>query len=247
VPGALATRGSFLAHNRRLIAEVAELEHKARRQDVLVDEEAIAAFYAARVPQGVATLVAFERWREDAERTDPQVLHLTRDALMRHAAAGVTEDLFPETMAMAGSVLPLKYRFAPGQSHDGLTLTVPLALLNQIDVARLSREPNLALWRGLSSRVIFWSMDVLRETTPHVTGKDGTSIPNPLRDLRVRRREGIGQGGEKPEVSSSAQRHHPFNSTSAAGVLPSRAPWGSYPFRDAQIIPTPQTMRRTGQ
>jgi ATP-dependent helicase HrpA len=136
--GSLATKGAFLAHNRRLVAEVAELEHKARRQDVLVDEEAIAAFYAARVPEGIATLAAFERWREEAERTDPKLLHLTRDTLMRHAAAHITEDLFPETMAMAGAVLPLKYRFAPGHPLDGLTLTVPLALLNQLDVARLT-------------------------------------------------------------------------------------------------------------
>ena len=63
---------------------------------------------------------------------------MTRDALMRHAAAHVTEELFPETLAMAGVALPLKYRFAPGQPGDGLTLTVPLALLNQIDAARLS-------------------------------------------------------------------------------------------------------------
>ncbi len=52
---------------------------------------------------------------------------------MRHAAAHVTEELFPERLAMAGTELPLKYRFAPGQPHDGLTLTVPLALLNQVD------------------------------------------------------------------------------------------------------------------
>ncbi len=63
---------------------------------------------------------------------------MTRDALMRHAAAHVTEALFPETLDMAGATLPLKYRFAPGQPGDGLTLTVPLAVLNQIDAARLS-------------------------------------------------------------------------------------------------------------
>jgi ATP-dependent helicase HrpA len=138
VPGALATRGTFLAHNRRLVAEVAELEHKARRQDVLVDEETIAAFYAERVPADVHSLVTFERWREDAERRDPQRLLLTRELLMRHAAQHVTQDLFPETLPMAGAVLPLKYRFAPGHPLDGLTLTVPLALLNQLDAARLT-------------------------------------------------------------------------------------------------------------
>ena len=138
VPGAIATRGAFRAHNRRLVDEVAELEHKARRQDVLVDEDAIAAFYAERVPAHVCTEAAFERWREAAERKDPRILFLTRDVLMRHAAANVTEELFPETLAMAGAVLPLKYRFAPGHPLDGLTLTVPLALLNQVDAARLS-------------------------------------------------------------------------------------------------------------
>jgi len=138
VPGALATRGAFLAHNRKLIAEIAELEHKARRQDVLVDDEAIAAFYAARLPDRVHSLATFERWREEVERSDPRTLWLTREALMRHAASHVTEELFPEKLVMAGADLPLKYRFAPGQPHDGLTLTVPLALLNQIDGGRLS-------------------------------------------------------------------------------------------------------------
>ena len=71
VPGALATKGAFLAHNRRLVAEVAELEHKARRQDVLVDDEAIAAFYAEAARRRLHAR-GFERWREDAERQDPQ-------------------------------------------------------------------------------------------------------------------------------------------------------------------------------
>jgi ATP-dependent RNA helicase HrpA len=138
VPGAIATKGPFLAHNRKLVAEVAELEHKARRQDVLVDDEAIAAFYQDRIPSGVHSLASFERWREGAERADPRVLYLTRDALMRHAALNVTETLFPEKITLAGNELPLRYRFAPGEPNDGLTLTVPLGLLNQIDAGRLS-------------------------------------------------------------------------------------------------------------
>jgi ATP-dependent helicase HrpA len=137
VPGALATKGAFLAHNRRLVAEVADLEHKARRQDVLVDDETIARFYDQRGPEDVHSLAGFEQWREKAERNDPSALHMTRELLMRHAAAHVTEELFPETLAMANAVLPLKYRFAPGECGDGLTLTVPLALLNRVDEARL--------------------------------------------------------------------------------------------------------------
>ena len=138
VPGALATKGAFLDHNRRLAAEVAALEHKARRQDVLVDDAVISDFYGERIADDVHSLVTFERWREEAEKQAPRLLYLTREALMRHAAAHVTEELFPETVTMAGAALPLKYRFAPGHPLDGLTLTVPLSVLNQLDAARLS-------------------------------------------------------------------------------------------------------------
>jgi ATP-dependent helicase HrpA len=137
VPGALATLGKFLAHNRKLVADVAELEHKARRQDVLVDDETIAAFYAERMPPPIHSLVAFERWRKEAEARDPHVLFLTREYLMRHAATQVTAEFFPAELELAGTRLPLKYRFSPGHPLDGLTLTVPLSLLNQLDEARL--------------------------------------------------------------------------------------------------------------
>ena len=138
VPGALRTRGVFLAHNRALIADVAELEHKARRQDVLVDDATIAAFYAERIPEGIHSAATFERWREDVERREPRRLFLTRDYLMRHAAGAITVELFPETMAFGANTLPLKYRFTPGHPLDGLTLTVPLPLLNQLSAARIT-------------------------------------------------------------------------------------------------------------
>ncbi|MEO8741403.1 MAG: ATP-dependent RNA helicase HrpA, partial [Casimicrobiaceae bacterium] len=138
VPGDLASSAPFLAHNRRMVAEVAELEHKARRQDVLVDDDALVAFYAARVPAHVHSTAGFEQWRKEAEAKDPGVLLLTREALMRHAAESITEEQYPEQLAIAGTRLPLKYRFSPGHPLDGLTLTVPLALLNQVDGAQLS-------------------------------------------------------------------------------------------------------------
>ncbi|MDR2172866.1 MAG: ATP-dependent RNA helicase HrpA [Burkholderiales bacterium] len=138
VPGKLRTKGAFLTHNQQLIDDVAELEHKARRQDVLVDDETMAAFYFERVPPEVNSLASFERWREKNERSDPQRLFLTRELLMRHAARWVTEDLFPEFFEVQSNALPLKYRFEPEHSLDGLTLTVPLTLLNQIDAARMS-------------------------------------------------------------------------------------------------------------
>ena len=127
------TRAPFFEANRHLIAQIEELEHKARRQDVLVDEHTLFAFYDNIIPQGIFNGASFETWRKDAEEKVPRLLYLTKDALMRHGAAGVTEAQFPETFVMDGVILPLKYRFEPGHPLDGVTATIPLALLNQLN------------------------------------------------------------------------------------------------------------------
>lgn len=127
------TRAPFFEANRQLIAEVEALEHKARRQDVLVDEHQLVAFYDSVVPQGIVNAASFEKWRQDAEKTQPRLLYLTRDKLMRHGASAVNEVQFPESMLLEGVVVPLKYRFEPGHVLDGVTATIPLALLNQLD------------------------------------------------------------------------------------------------------------------
>jgi ATP-dependent helicase HrpA len=127
------TRAPFFEANRHLIAQIEELEHKARRQDVLVDEHTLFAFYDNIIPQRIFNGASFETWRKDAEEKVPRLLYLTKDALMRHGAAGVTEAQFPETFIMDGVTLPLKYRFEPGHPLDGVTATIPLALLNQLN------------------------------------------------------------------------------------------------------------------
>jgi len=130
------TRAPFFDANKRMIAEIEELEHKARRQDVLVDEHQLFAFYDAIIPQGIVNGAGFEKWRADAEKLSTKLLYLTRDALMRHGASAITEAQFPETKEMDGTALALKYRFEPGHALDGVTATVPLALLNQLDATR---------------------------------------------------------------------------------------------------------------
>ncbi len=132
------TRAPFFEANRRLIAEVEALEHKARRQDVLVDEHQLFAFYDQVVPQiaepyRVYNGAAFEQWRQSAEKINPNILYLTRESLMRHGASAITEVQFPERMVIDGETVPLKYRFEPGHVLDGVTATIPLALLNQLD------------------------------------------------------------------------------------------------------------------
>src|SRR5512134_3811696 len=136
VEGELDTRAPFFAHNQRLVREIRELEHKTRRLDVLVDDELIFAFYDQLVPADVSTAAQFDNWRAAAEREQPKRLFLSRDDLMRHEAAGVTTDLFPKQVEMRGITMALTYHFEPGAPRDGVTLTVPLYALNQIDPVR---------------------------------------------------------------------------------------------------------------
>jgi ATP-dependent helicase HrpA len=141
VAGEYETRAAFFAHNQRMLREIRELEHRSRRLDVLVDDELIFAFYDRLIPSDVCNGAGFEHWRTEAERDNPRLLFLVRDELMRHEAAGVTTDLFPKQLALRGkagpeAALALSYHFEPGSPRDGVTLTMPLAALNQIDAAR---------------------------------------------------------------------------------------------------------------
>jgi ATP-dependent helicase HrpA len=131
--GEFDTRAAFFIANEKLIAEVEELEHKARRQDVLVDEHQLFAFYDAKIPADIFNALSFEKWRADAEKLNPKRLYLTRDDLMRHGADAITAVQFPEIMTLGGIEIPLKYRFEPSHILDGVTATIPLALLNQLD------------------------------------------------------------------------------------------------------------------
>ncbi|KRB88960.1 ATP-dependent RNA helicase HrpA [Noviherbaspirillum sp. Root189] len=136
VDGEYETRAPFLAHNQKLVREIENLEHKSRRLDVLVDEELIAAFYDKLIPQEIHTGIAFEKWLKEATAKNPKLLHLNRDDLMRHEAAGITTDLFPKTMTVSGVAMTLSYHFEPGSPRDGVTLAVPLYVLNQVSADR---------------------------------------------------------------------------------------------------------------
>lgn len=136
VEGDWETKLPFYAHNRKLIADIEQLEHKSRRQDVLVDDELIYAYYDAHVPAGLYDGASFEHWYRETSKGTPRLLYLVRDDLMRHEAAGVTTDLFPKKTAIAGVEMALTYHFEPGSPRDGVTLAVPLYALNQVDARR---------------------------------------------------------------------------------------------------------------
>jgi len=136
VGGEFNTQAAFFAHNQKLIADIEALEHKARRPDVLVDEELIFAFYDSRIPPHIHNGAAFEHWRKEAERDDAKLLYLKKDDLMRHEAAGITTDQFPPQLIIDNVSFALSYNFLPGKNDDGITLAVPLALINQVSAAR---------------------------------------------------------------------------------------------------------------
>ncbi|MGZ5250498.1 MAG: ATP-dependent RNA helicase HrpA, partial [Caldimonas sp.] len=130
VEGEWETRLPFAAANRKLVAQVEELEHKARRQDVLVDEELIFAFYDQQVPADVHNAQSFERWYRQEVRRQPNLLVLTRDELMRHEAAGITTAAFPRTVRLGGVDCAAAYLHEPGNARDGVSVTLPIYALN---------------------------------------------------------------------------------------------------------------------
>jgi ATP-dependent helicase HrpA len=137
VHGEWETRLPFLAHNQKMIAQVQELEHKSRRQDVLVDDELIYAFYDQQVPAGVVSGATFDKWYREEQRRQPRLLMLTRDELMRHEAAGITTASFPKTIRLGGVDCAAVYLHEPGDAKDGLTVTVPIYALNQVNAERV--------------------------------------------------------------------------------------------------------------
>lgn len=132
VEGEFDTKLPVYAHNQRLRREIENLEHKSRRQDVLVDDELIYAFYDRAIPADIHNQTSFETWYQAESAKDRKLLYLNRDELMRHEAAGITTDLFPKLLPIAGVDMGLSYHFEPGSHRDGVTLTVPLYALNQV-------------------------------------------------------------------------------------------------------------------
>ncbi len=159
VEGEIETRLPFLAHNQKLIRQVQELEHKARRQDVLVDDELIHAFYDQQLPADVCSSASLEKWFRNEVKRQPHLLQLARDELMRHEAAGITTASFPRTVRLGGIDCAATYLHEPGDPKDGLTVTLPIYALNQVNdeqcdwlVPGMLKDKVLALLKSLHQR-----------------------------------------------------------------------------------------------
>jgi ATP-dependent helicase HrpA len=136
VAGDYDTAAPWFTHNRALIKEIEDLEHKARKSGVWLDDERIYRVFDARIPAGLHNGAAFEKWRAEVETTNPQALFLQREDILGEGL-GADHTLFPETLTVDGVACKFSYRFEPGHVLDGVTLRLPLYLLNRIEAAQV--------------------------------------------------------------------------------------------------------------
>ncbi|WP_196157657.1 ATP-dependent RNA helicase HrpA [Reinekea sp. G2M2-21] len=153
VEGELVTKAPFFKHNRRLLDDVLELEDKARRKDILVDEETLFAFYDQRLPDNIVNSTGFHAWLKQQPK---DILNFKAEDLVSEKAGLVGKHAFPDTFEFSGMILPLEYRFEPGHEADGVTLKVPAAALSQLPEGRLQwlvpgllKDKVTALLKGL--------------------------------------------------------------------------------------------------
>ena len=184
VRGEWTTHHRFWADNQRAIEQVAALEERARRRDIGVDDETLFELYDARIPADVVSTRHFDRWWKAARRDRPDLLTLTPEMLTNAAAAGQVrvEDYPDEVRLTQGLTLPLSYAFAPGTAEDGVTVDVPLAVLDGVaqatsgeslafTVPGLREELVTALLRTLPKQVrrsLVPIPDRVREVLPHI-------------------------------------------------------------------------------
>ncbi|MGC4775938.1 ATP-dependent RNA helicase HrpA [Micromonospora chalcea] len=160
VEGDWQTHHHFWRDNQKLLTEIEELENRARRRDILVDDETIFAFYDQRIPADVVSGRHFDSWWKKTRREQPDLLTFTRELLVNDGRGGVDEEDFPDEWRADGVTLPLTYTFDPTAPTDGVTVDIPLPLLNQVpaesfdwQVPGLREELVIALIRSLPKPV----------------------------------------------------------------------------------------------
>lgn len=132
VEGEWQTQHRFLKINQTLRQEVENLEHKSRRRDILVDDEVLFAFYDQRIPSEIVSAQHFERWWKSVQHEQPELLKLDKSILIRQDAKQVSQLDFPDHWQQEDLSLKLSYQFEPGTEADGVTVHIPLPLLNQV-------------------------------------------------------------------------------------------------------------------
>jgi ATP-dependent helicase HrpA len=134
VQGEYRSRATFALHNQRIREELAELEAKARRPDLLIEEQAVFDYFDARIPQNIMSGASFERWLKKSSGEQADSLKLNREQLLRRDDSELCESQYPDHLDVRSINLPVHYRFTPGHQADGLCVDIPIAALNQFDV-----------------------------------------------------------------------------------------------------------------
>ncbi|MDN3266394.1 ATP-dependent RNA helicase HrpA [Streptomyces sp. MA15] len=132
VEGDWRTHHKFFADNRKLLTEVEELEHRARRRDILVDDETLFDFYDQRIPEHVVSGAHFDSWWKHKRREQPDFLDFEREMLIRESADAVTKADYPDSWRQGPLKFRVTYQFEPGADADGVTVHIPLQVLNQV-------------------------------------------------------------------------------------------------------------------
>ncbi|MFJ5595303.1 ATP-dependent RNA helicase HrpA [Streptomyces noursei] len=132
VEGDWRTHHQFFHDNRKLLGEVEELEHRARRRDILVDDETLFDFYDQRIPADVVSGAHFDAWWKKKHREEPELLNFEHSMLINESAEAVTKDDYPDSWRQGKLKFKVTYQFEPGADADGVTVHVPLQVLNQV-------------------------------------------------------------------------------------------------------------------
>ncbi|MFJ5060309.1 ATP-dependent RNA helicase HrpA [Streptomyces nigra] len=132
VEGDWRTHHKFFADNRRLLSEVEELEHRARRRDIVVDDETLFDFYDQKVPEHVVSGAHFDSWWKRKRQEQPDFLDFEREMLIRESAEAVTKADYPDSWRQGQLKFRVTYQFEPGADADGVTVHIPLQVLNQV-------------------------------------------------------------------------------------------------------------------
>ncbi|MFE9780390.1 ATP-dependent RNA helicase HrpA [Streptomyces sp. NPDC005775] len=132
VEGDWRTHHQFFHDNRKLLGEVEELEHRARRRDILVDDETLFDFYDQRIPEHVVSGAHFDSWWKHKRKDEPDALDFERSMLINKKAGAVTKDDYPDSWRQGKLKFRVTYQFEPGADADGVTVHIPLQVLNQV-------------------------------------------------------------------------------------------------------------------
>ncbi|MEX2983395.1 ATP-dependent RNA helicase HrpA [Streptomyces sp. C36] len=132
VEGDWRTHHQFFHDNRKLLGEVEELEHRARRRDILVDDETLFDFYDQRLPEHVVSGAHFDSWWKHKRRDEPELLNFEHSMLINENAEAVTKDDYPDSWRQGRLKFRVTYQFEPGADADGVTVHIPLQVLNQV-------------------------------------------------------------------------------------------------------------------